>query len=284
MDERSEASGRHPVVLTGLGAATSAPADPGPYLRDGKHRKFMGEQDCLALVAAGEALREAGLLGRPLGERAGLFLAVGFVSFERDDMERLVAGSTEEGRFSMRRFSTAGFNAIHPLRTFRCLSNMPAFHISVNFDIRGPYFVTYPGIGQWYLALDEAVRSLDAGAIDVALVAGVAYQRNFLVERHFRRLVPPLRPEELVDAAGCIVLERDAARARGRLLALGIDYAPYHPFEEAPVPDERFTVAAPGEMGAASVAATLARSRGRIVEHSVACRDGIRASSRWEIA
>src|SRR5439155_5672677 len=156
-----------------------------------------GVQDDLAVVAAGRALASAGLGGAPLGERAGLYLVVGHVPFESADLDPLLAASTDEGRFSMARFSTAGFRAVNGLLTFRCLPNMPAFHVSTSFDVQGPYFVTYPGPGQFYLALEEALAALAEGEIDLALVGGAADQRNFLVEHHLGRLAHPTPPGRL---------------------------------------------------------------------------------------
>ena len=43
----------------------------------------MGVQDDLAVVAAGQAAASAGL-GNALGERAGLYLSVGYLPFEPD--------------------------------------------------------------------------------------------------------------------------------------------------------------------------------------------------------
>ena len=167
----------------------------------------MGIQDDLAVVAASRAVQAAGNLGVP-GERVGLYLAVGYIPFEQRDIERLVTKSVDGADFSMARFSTEGVASINPLLTFRCLPNMPAFHISLNLELRGPYFVTYPGPSQFYLALEQACLALEIGTIDVALVGGVANQRNFLVEHHMRRLDPPTPAERLEDAAGCLVLER----------------------------------------------------------------------------
>jgi hypothetical protein len=263
------------------------PCDPGAYLRVRKNRKFMGVQDELAVAAAGQALLGAGLAGAPLGERAGLYMAVGYIPFEREHTELLLHNSRdEEGRLSMARFSTQAFGALNPLLTFRCLSNMPAFHISVNFDVQGPYFVAYPGAGQLYLALEEAVDALRARRVDVALVCGVAHQRNLLVEHHFARVEPAVPAERLVDAAGCLVLERagDAgARARGRLLDVAIAYTGLHPLEDAIVPQEHVSGAAypDGELGPASLPVAVSLGLGGAVRHAVATRDGFRASSTW---
>src|SRR6266545_929174 len=200
MDKGARSITRDSVVVTGMGHVISGLCDPTPYLKVRKNRKFMGVQDDLAVVAAGAALEHAALdAGHGgLGERVGLYLAVGYIPFEQSDIDQLLESSVDERGFSMHRLSTVGYSQLNPLLTFRCLSNMPAFHISVNFDIQGPYFVTYPGPGQFYLALEEACRALLANAIDVALVAGVAHQRNFLVAHHFGRLDPPVTEERLV--------------------------------------------------------------------------------------
>ena len=84
---------------------------------------------------------------------------------------------------------------------------MPAFHVSLNFDVQGPYLVTYPGPGQFYAALEEAFAALDRGAIDLALVGGVAHQRNVLVEHHFGRSIRPCRAA-LANGAAFLVIER----------------------------------------------------------------------------
>jgi 3-oxoacyl-(acyl-carrier-protein) synthase len=268
------------LVVTGFGRA-GPPCDSTRYLKARKQRKFMGLQDELAVVAAGRALESAGLPG-PLGERAGLFLAVGYIPFEQSDIDLLMAGSLQGGRFSMERFSTDGYAGVNPLITFRCLSNMPAYHISVNFDLQGPYFVTYPGPGQFYLALEEAAEAIGAGKVDVALVGGVAHQDNFLVRHHFRRLEPPA--DRLSDSAGLLVLEAPGhagPRARGRLLGWTLDYRAVDPFEEGRSPEE---TGADGSMGPASLPVALAeRPPGRF-RHQLRSRDGFVASSDWEVA
>jgi beta-ketoacyl synthase-like protein len=287
MDPGPEAAGHDPVAVTGAGHVLGTPCDPAPYLRVRKNRKFMGAQDDLAVAAAGRALESAGRGGQALGERAGLYMAVGYIPFEREHTDLLLHRSIDpDGRVSMARFSTDAFGALNPLLTFRCLSNMPAYHVSVNFDLQGPYFVTYPGSGQLYLALEEAVAALRAREVDVALLCGVAHQRNALVEHHFARLEPPVPAEKLVDAAGCLVLERsaDAAdRARGRLVGLAVTYEPWHPFEDVRVPEEGASGAdlPEGALGAASLPVLVSLGLGGALRHGLSTRDGLHASSAW---
>jgi 3-oxoacyl-(acyl-carrier-protein) synthase len=307
MDARVEDAGGDPVVVTGLGHVVigpgNAPCDPMPYLKVKKLRKYMGVQDDLAVVAAAKALESANLLPAPsasegLGERTGLYLAVGYIPFEQADLDPLLAASLDaQGNFSMEAFSTTGFRTVNGLLTFRCLPNMPAYHVSINFDIQGPYFVTYPGPGQFYVALEEALIALEDGIIDMALVGGVAHQRNFLVESHFARVERPIRRHELADAAGYIILEsRSHALARQavnrtQLLRWETHYRACDPFAETPTSSWEMGITSccmksPGiYMGVASLPVMLslaAEQRRRRLEDHMENRGGITAGSLWE--
>ena len=291
------------IVATGLGrfvvGEEADVCDPLPFLRVKKLRKYMGVQDDLAVVAASRAVTAAGLSASELGERAGLYWATGYIPFERRDLESLAVAATdhETNAFSMQRLSTTGFHAVNGLLTFQCLPNMPAFHISANLDLQGPYFVTYPGPGQWYVALEQACWALSNGDVDVALVGGVAYQNNALVRHHFERLDRPVQVTSLRDAAGCLVLERrEHAESRGanvvaKLLDLNVTYQSFDPFVEEPSFREEVTSdtgpVAVEFTGPASLAVELNRLSGHIrgaVRHRLQTRDGIVASSVWEIS
>lgn len=291
MDARTQDGSADPVILTGCGhvLVEDAPCDPSPYLKAPKLRKYMGVQDDLAVIAAARAIESAGLRDVP-PERIGLYLAVGYIPFEQSDLEPLLAASLEDGRISMERFSTAGFRAVNGLLTFRCLPNMPAFHISVNCNIQGPYFVTYPGPAQFYLALEEAVHALREGTIDAALVGGVAHQRNFLVEYHFGRIDAPIPRDELRDAAGFLVLEpADAPKSAGLATPVECEmrYEPHWLRAEKDTPYHEsftgFTHDVAGYLGPASLPARLSMERGGSLKtHVLHSRDGFVCRSVWE--
>jgi len=297
------------IAVTGhghvvLGEGFEARCDPAPWVRVRKSRKYMGVQDDLAVVATGRALAQAGLgedAGHPLGERAGLYLAVGYIPFERRHADPVLAHSLDDaGAFSMERFAADGYRKAHPLVTFRCLPNMPAYHVSASFDVQGPYFVGYPGAAQVYQALEEACFALEAGSVDVALVGGVACQRNFLVEHHFQRLVPPVSAESLRDAGAVVVLEREAAATArsapvlARLTSMTLDYTAFDPRDGLPRHAESAQAGeAPAvpiglELGPASLFWALGMALERRVGpesfvHRLESRDGIRAESRWRL-
>ncbi|MBL8810170.1 MAG: hypothetical protein JNM43_08340 [Planctomycetaceae bacterium] len=290
-----------PLVVTGLGhvdqGPTGALCDPQPYLRNPKLRKFMGLQDELAIVAAGLAVEQAHLNDVPR-DRIGLYWTTGYVPFERDDLKSLAEAATDEssGELSMKALSTVGYHAINGLLTFRCLPNMPVFHISMNLNLQGPYYVSYPGPGQWYVAFQRACDALHSGTIDVALIGGVADQRNALVQHHFSRLQHPPAGDTLRNAAGCFVMERQLSAARrdctprAILDGVSVAYRPFDPFHTECEPSEEFSTGIAPEMlltlGPASLAIALSQVAGTIrgqFRHQISTRDGFQAESTWRL-
>ena len=275
------------IVVTGIGATADEACNATPYLKARKSRKFMGKQDEMAVVAAARALQSASMEPH-LGERCGLYMAVGYIPFEREDIDMLIDASLDDGRFSMQRFATNAFNAINPLLTFRVLPNMPAFHVSLNFDVQGPYVVSYPGVAQFYLALEEAFAALESNAIDVALVGAVADQENLLVQHHFARVDPPV--ENLTNAAAFLVLQRDAdaKQPRARLMDWKLRYNAVDPFAAVPhrecIQRDGVCIAGSRYLGPASLGVALNASRGATLVHKISSRDGFDASSIWEVA
>ncbi|MCP4691820.1 MAG: hypothetical protein GY859_27490, partial [Desulfobacterales bacterium] len=180
MDQTTPSDAGDPVVVTAVGLEASpdvrdhlagkrnrAPGfqlshdcSPAVFLRARKTLKFMSKQDRLAVAAGGKALTRAGAMEERPGLRRGVFMAVGFIPFRREEADRLCARAQQNGRFSMEKFSTEGYDGVNPILAFSCLPNMPAHHLSANFDIQGEYFITYPGVAQFYLALQEAVARL----------------------------------------------------------------------------------------------------------------------------
>ena len=298
MDAPTQSDVPDPIVVTGSGSCVLAPGQAGalnvlPFLKSRKMRKFMGKQDQLAVVAASLSLQGRELSAEALRERTGIYITVGYIPFERDDIEAMAWHSVEDGSFSMQRFSTDGIEQVNPLLTFRCLPNMPAFHVSLNCGIQGPYFVTYPDAGQFYLALECAIAALSAHEIDYALVGAVADQDNFLVEFH-RTQKSQLRERTTRDAGAFLLLERSSGVAGTspvlELQELDVQYRPHDPWTDAAAHQESFLpdcIADDAYLGAASLPAFLDNvrraERTGVYTHRVATSDGIEASSRWRV-
>ena len=203
--------------------------DPNRYLCVPKTIKFMSKQDRLAVNAAGRAFGSAALDLKEQKDSCGLFMTVGYIPFKQEEAERICRYSQENHQFSMSKFSTEAYDNINPLLAFACLPNMPAYHLSANFDIQGEYFLTYPGTAQFYLALSEAVERLQNGDLKRAIVGSVSDQCNFLVENHLQKYYFGKSPAA-ADVAAFMILERTSPALKGsgqvriNLLSLDTQY------------------------------------------------------------
>ncbi len=267
-------------------------SDPLPYLRERKSRKYLGLQDALAVDVVGRALDEAKLGTCLPPERTGIYIAVGYIPFVEEDIEPVLAHSrAPDGTFSLEQFSSGGYRRAHPLLAFRCLPNMPAYHVAANFGVRGPYAVHYPSAGEFYLAFEEARSALVEHRIDVAIVLGVAHQRNLLVEHHLGRIGTPVPAALIRDAGASVILERlsDVGQRTApiaELVDITTEYTPFDPMTQALAHRERINGidGGPLELGPSSMlvhSLRALRSGAQSVVHELEGRDGVSGRCTW---
>jgi hypothetical protein len=196
-----------------------------PLLRERKSLKYMARQDRMATYAALKAVEQCAVDIRENGEQTGVYFAIGRIPFDQHPLDVLYEKSVEEGELSMYRFATDALPSLNPLLTFKCLPNMPAYHVSYNLQARGPYFVTYPGPGQWFQALQQAADDLLSGRVRFAIVGAVADQLNPLVRHHTQRTAPATVPQ-LVDAASVLILGNyaEGEQAQATIRGLSLSY------------------------------------------------------------
>ncbi len=155
-------------------AAVTPEVSPVEFLRDRKLQKYMSPAARLAVVAAGRALRRAGLLEDQ--ERRGslaVFVATGLIAFDLDAVSRAITESrAEDGTLDLQRLGAEGLRSCPPLMPFKMLLNMPLGLVSIAFGIRGANFIVYPGAAQAGVCLEAAVRGIETGRFDRALVGG----------------------------------------------------------------------------------------------------------------
>jgi 3-oxoacyl-(acyl-carrier-protein) synthase len=155
-------------------AAPAPEPSPVEFLTDRKMVKYMGPCTQMAVLAAGRALRDAGLLGADAAaerEAMGLFLATGPIAF---DVEQALASFDEQGAADVLALRNDGLRRCHPLLPFKMLLNMPLGLVSIVFGIKGPNFILYPDAEQGACALAHALRALRRGRCTAALVGGSA--------------------------------------------------------------------------------------------------------------
>jgi 3-oxoacyl-[acyl-carrier-protein] synthase II len=262
-----------------------APApEPTPveFLADRKMVKYMGPCTQMAVLAAGRALRDAGLLdasGVTARAAMGLFVATGPIAF---DIEQMLASFDERSAEELVALRGDGMRRCHPLLPFKMLLNMPLGLVSIVFGIKGPNFILYPGAEQGAAALAHALRGLRQGRFARALVGGSACSLGLSPILHLRRTgrlawsvaqANPFAAQHAgwapADQAAFLVLEREEQAARrGRdayasldqleVLGADADARLWAALAGTPPPDVAFCT---GSLTAAEPPAYLARVR-----------------------
>jgi 3-oxoacyl-[acyl-carrier-protein] synthase II len=154
-------------------AVAGAPAAPfalGDIVPDRKLQKYMSRAASLAVLAAGRALGDAGLLeDAARREAVAVFAATGLIGFELDQVTHAMSISGEG--FDGDRMAR-GLARCHPLMPFRMLLNMPLGLVSIAYGLRGENAILYPGPLQGGTALATAHQAIASGRCARALAGG----------------------------------------------------------------------------------------------------------------
>ena len=148
--------------------------DPKQYVRPRKSLKVMSRDIQLAFAAADLACVEAGLRGRPVApERLGVVFGASMIPCELDELVGTYRGCTVDGTFDFRRWGHAAMAELFPLWMLKYLPNMPACHVGIAQDARGPNNTVMLGDVSSLSALAEAARILERGQAEAIIAGGV---------------------------------------------------------------------------------------------------------------
>lgn len=189
-----------------------------------KNLKFMSKQDIMAVKCCHELFLKCPLSSTDLEQRTGIYFCMGVLPFDQKDLVTLANHSSENGEFSISSFATNAMKAINPLMTFKCLPNMPVFHISLNFGIKSEYMVSYPGVFQTLQVLEQAISDLLSKKVDYAIVGAVSDQQNPLVQEYLKKIGADQVPA--YDVAGAWLLSLDHGASDIYLDNLQLNYSP----------------------------------------------------------
>lgn len=137
-----------------------------------KALKVMSRDTALGVAAASLAMKDAGL-GKGLidPERLGVSYGCGRISSTPDDLFQAAASSlNEKHRFEFERFGEEALDKIAPLWFIKKLPNMPACHISIEHDARGPNNTITSRDASGLQALAEGINVVLRDAADVMIV------------------------------------------------------------------------------------------------------------------
>ncbi|MCL2742645.1 MAG: beta-ketoacyl-[acyl-carrier-protein] synthase family protein [Planctomycetaceae bacterium] len=207
------------------------------YVQPRKNIKVMSRDIQLAYVAACLSCTDAGLItqgdSRSVdSDRFGVVFGSDLIGTEVDLELPAYRKGIADGQYDFSRWGIDAMSEIFPLWMLKFLPNMPACHICIAHDARGPSNSLTLSRCSSLAAIIEAARNIERGAADVMLAGGCGNRINqdFLVRTKAyytaeRRDTPTTVPRPfdadrcgnvLAEGAGSFVLERRSfAEARG---------------------------------------------------------------------
>ncbi|MEK6238747.1 MAG: beta-ketoacyl-[acyl-carrier-protein] synthase family protein, partial [Planctomycetales bacterium] len=201
-----------------------------------KGMRVMNRETQMGVAAAHQALANAGFKpGEHDPERVGASFGTGYMVTVPNEMIKAIETCTDDGgEFDFNRWGDAGMREINPLWLLKYLPNMPACHIAIYNDFRGPNNSLTQGEVAANVAVGEAFHVIARGAADMMVAGATGTRLHPLRTIHtvLQEQIAPangLQPEEISrpfdlnrtgmvvgEGAGAIVLEDyDAAHQRG---------------------------------------------------------------------
>ena len=179
-------------------------ADFGPLEADCKKAirkglKVMCRESQMAVAAAQRALHATAASGHHPPERFGCVFGSDYMLTLPEDFTAGVARCRDaDGDFDFDRWAPEGMPLLNPLWLLKYLPNMPASHIAIYNDLRGPSNSLTLREASGHLAVGEAVVTIQRGAADI-MVAGATGTRV-----HPMKTVHALQSEQVAlgDGAG----------------------------------------------------------------------------------
>jgi 3-oxoacyl-[acyl-carrier-protein] synthase II len=148
--------------------------DPKQYVRPRKSLKVMNRDIQLGFAAADMACVDAGLHKNPPDpDRFGVMLGTDMMPCDLDELVAVYRSCIVNGRFELSRWGQAFGADMFPLWMLKYLPNMPACHVGIAQDARGPNNTITLGDVSTLSAIREAVRVLQRGQADVLIAGGV---------------------------------------------------------------------------------------------------------------
>jgi 3-oxoacyl-[acyl-carrier-protein] synthase II len=163
-----------------------------------KALKMMCRECQMGVAAALLALADAGLKpGAADPNRSGISFGTDYMLSEPEEFSEGVAKCRDaEGRFQFARWGTEGLGKMPPLWLLKYLPNMPASHLAIYTDFRGPNNSLTMREAAANAAIGEAHQIIRRGGADVMLVGATG------TRLHPMKLVHVVQQEEVAAGDG----------------------------------------------------------------------------------
>jgi 3-oxoacyl-[acyl-carrier-protein] synthase II len=153
--------------------------DPKELIQPRKSIKVMSREIQLASAAAELAWQDAGL-GRAAidPDRFGVIGAAGLLYCELEELRLPFLAWVKQEDFNIESWSRQAMGEMYPLWMLKYLPNMPACHIGIRYDARGPNNTIAEGDVSSLLAMAEGADAIRRDLADVMIVGGTGSRIN----------------------------------------------------------------------------------------------------------
>jgi 3-oxoacyl-[acyl-carrier-protein] synthase II len=148
--------------------------EPKAYVRPRKSLKVMSREIQFAYAAADLAWQDAGM-GNVAADpdRVGVICGCDMLYSDYAEIAPVYQACMQQGSFKYALWGTVGMEELFPLWMLKFLPNMPACHISISRDARGPCNSILLGEASSLLAINESAAAIGRGLADVMITGGV---------------------------------------------------------------------------------------------------------------
>jgi 3-oxoacyl-[acyl-carrier-protein] synthase II len=189
-----------------------------------KATKVMARDIELAVIAADDAFRDAGLQSRAYTDtptipaaRFGCNIGAGLINVDLAELTAAMHAAREGNKLDLTRWGREGMAQLTPLWLLKYLPNMLACHVTIVHELKGPSNTITCADASSHLAIGEAFRTIQRGDADLAICGGAETKtlpmsliRHSLLHRlnesHNDSPAEAVRPFD-VDADGTAVAE-----------------------------------------------------------------------------
>jgi 3-oxoacyl-[acyl-carrier-protein] synthase II len=176
--------------------------DPKQYVRPRKSLKVMSRDIQLAFAAADMAYADSGLAARPLDpERVGVVFGADMIACELPELAAAYRPCIRDGHFDSSLWAARAMPELYPLWMLKYLPNMPACHIGITEDVRGPNNTIVMSEVSSLAAITEAARVIERGQADAIITGGVSSRVHPMIWVHQQELQYSQRADD--PAAAC---------------------------------------------------------------------------------
>jgi 3-oxoacyl-[acyl-carrier-protein] synthase II len=232
--------------------------DAKKYISARKSLKVMSRGIQLAFASAQMAVEQANLAAAGVSpERLGVVFGADMIQIEPEELANAFRPCVDQGRFEFAQWDERAMGEMFPLWLLKYLPNMPACHVAIANDARGPNNTIVLSEASSLLAIAEGTRVIERGGADAMIVGGTGtrlHPLSWVFRDNVQLLSPRTQPPEQVsrpfdaardgmvygEGAAAFVLEsRAGAAARGakilaRILGFGNTFQACTPGKTSP--------------------------------------------------